>query len=185
MADQGGEGLLSPFLRKRRIKAALPHLYGKVLDFGCGSGHLAQYFSPEQYVGFDKDTISVEIARRLFPSYSFFTSLPKSLPLFDTVVALAVVEHFSNPLELFKMCLKHLKNQEESRIVMTTPNPNAELILLLGAQIGALSRHANKEHEALLDATSLKSLGEQIGLRLLFYDRFLVGANQIAVYKKK
>jgi len=38
VADQGNEGLLSPFLRWRRIRAVLPYIRGCVLDVvGCGS----------------------------------------------------------------------------------------------------------------------------------------------------
>ena len=41
MADQGAEGLFSPFLRSRRLKAACPYIKGRVLDVGCGTGALA------------------------------------------------------------------------------------------------------------------------------------------------
>jgi hypothetical protein len=34
MADQGSEGLLSPFLRRKRILAVKPYLRGRVLDVG-------------------------------------------------------------------------------------------------------------------------------------------------------
>ena len=41
MADQGTEGILSPYLRRKRIQAATPYLKGGVLDVGCGGGVLA------------------------------------------------------------------------------------------------------------------------------------------------
>lgn len=49
MADQGGEGLLSSWLRKLCFKAALPYLQGHVLDFGCGTGGLAVFVVPSYY----------------------------------------------------------------------------------------------------------------------------------------
>ena len=62
MADQGNEGLLSPWLWRKRVAAAFPHLRGKVLDIGCGSGALAEHVTAESYTGVDIDRDSLAIA---------------------------------------------------------------------------------------------------------------------------
>ena len=72
MADQASEGRISPFLRKSRLKAAAPHLSGKVLDVGCGAGALARHVSPLLYCGIDIDEESIAIARRDFPDIGFY-----------------------------------------------------------------------------------------------------------------
>ena len=54
MSDQA-TGLLSPYLRVQRIKAALPHIIPPVLDIGCGNGSLAPFFKAEDYTGMDID----------------------------------------------------------------------------------------------------------------------------------
>ncbi|MHA1567622.1 MAG: class I SAM-dependent methyltransferase [Alphaproteobacteria bacterium] len=97
MADQGREGLLSPFLRKQRSKAARPYLKGRVLDVGCGAGALAKLIDPESYVGIDIDEDPLNRARRDFPHHRFESALPEGSKKFDTVVALAVIEHVPDP----------------------------------------------------------------------------------------
>ena len=85
MADQGTEGLLSPWLRSVRIKAALPHLQGKILDYGCGSGALAEHVEAEYYLGVEIDTVSLGLARTHFPSHCFSSDLPENIRNFDTI----------------------------------------------------------------------------------------------------
>ena len=46
MADQGTEGLLSPWLRSVQFKASISKFQGKVLDYGCGSEALAEHVEP-------------------------------------------------------------------------------------------------------------------------------------------
>lgn len=104
MPDQMS-GLLSPFLRQRRIEAALPLLgSGRILDFGCGTGELARWLAAERYLGVDRDQESVEIARERFPDHEFLTveafetGNAKPRRGFDVVVALAVIEHLPEPV---------------------------------------------------------------------------------------
>ena len=46
-------GLLSPYLRNRRLAMARPLLTGRVLDVGCAEGHLAESVPADRYVGVD------------------------------------------------------------------------------------------------------------------------------------
>ena len=70
MADQA-KGLLSPWLRKKRIEMVYPFLKGKVLDVGCGIGFLSQFIDPEHYLGIDIDEESLGIAHLKNPSKRF------------------------------------------------------------------------------------------------------------------
>ena len=54
----------------------------------------------------------------------------------------------------------------------------------LGSRIGLFSRHANEEHEELLNYERLHLAGTRAGLDLVFYKRFLLGGNQLAVFSK-
>lgn len=101
MADQGAEGLLSPWLRRKRIEASIPYLNGRVLDFGCGSGAMAEYVDADNYLGVEIDKDSLQQARSRFPSHQFVSELPEQTEKFDTVISLAVIEHVSNPAEFF------------------------------------------------------------------------------------
>ena len=82
MTDQAEEGLLSPYLRSKRIGAALPFLKGRILDYGCGSGALAAVVKPDRYVGVDVDRFVLNRARNNFPQYFFIQKLPATVGFF-------------------------------------------------------------------------------------------------------
>ncbi|MEJ5370241.1 MAG: class I SAM-dependent methyltransferase [Bryobacteraceae bacterium] len=178
MGDQGSQGVFSPFLRSRRIRAALPFLRGRVLDFGCGAGALAAHVPPDRYAGVDRDAAALEEARRRFPHHRFLTELPAG-ELFDTIAALAVVEHMRDPAGW----LEHLRSwlAPEGRIVLTTPHPAFRRIHETGARFGWFSQEAADEHEEMLDRAALVRVAAAASLRMTLYRRFLFGANQLAV----
>ena len=181
MADQGNEGILSPWLRKKRFSAARPYMRGRVLDMGCGSGALASMVEPRSYFGVEIDLESLGKARHAYPLHVFHECLPNESEKFDTVISLAVIEHVISPERFLGDLSKYLRSSE-SRLVITTPHPSMDWVHDVGAAVGLFSRHANEEHEDLLDRKSLESAGQGAGLRLLIYERFLFGANQIAVF---
>lgn len=182
MADQGSEGLLSPFLRERRFAAARPFISGRVLDVGCGTGRLTKYSTPGNYFGVEQDAESLREARASNPGYTFYDQLPPASEKFDTIVALAVIEHTPSP-ELFLQGLAcRLASKSASRIVISTPHPTMDFIHTLGSKLGIFSAHASEEHETLLDKRALKRCGFQANLSLGVYRRFLLGANQLCVY---
>ena len=184
MADQGAEGLLSPFLRKQRILAAKPYLRGWVLDVGCGSGRLAAYVEPPFYVGVDVDEKSLVIALRDFPDHEFRHDLPDVPEQFDTVVALAVIEHVADRRNFLHSLRRLLRSTADARVVCTTPHPTMNIVHWIGSRIGLFSRSANDEHGDLLDRSALAVLANGAGLGMVSYGRFLFGANQIAVFRR-
>ena len=184
MADQGTEGLLSPYLRYRRCAAAKPYFSGEILDLGCGTGSLAKYISPNSYLGVDIDPLSLEMARSRHPEHEFQSELPSIEQKFDTVLALAVIEHVVNPEEFLVTCSKHLNAASSARIVITTPHPSFEKFHYFGSLVGVFSRHANEEHQELLDYQGLVSVSNSAGLALVHYKRFLFGGNQLAIFQK-
>jgi SAM-dependent methyltransferase len=182
MADQGSEGLLSPYLREMRFGATRKYLKGRVLDVGCGAGGLASEVSGDKYLGVEVDSSSLQTAMENFPNHCFQNSLPESVEKFDTVISLAVIEHVKEPGTFLADLAKHLNLSETARIVITTPHPSMDWVHDVGSAIGLFSQHANEEHEDLLDRDKLELVGENAGLRLVEYRRFLFGANQIAVF---
>lgn len=181
MADQI-TGLLSPFLRTQRITAAMPYLEGRILDFGCGIGVLADLVPADRYVGVDIDKESIQIAQKRLPGHSFFTVDEfEAEGLFDSIVSLAVIEHVANPEELMSYFVRMLRSG--GRIVLTTPNPRYEIFQHTGAHLGLFSKEAHDEHQSLMDRAGLQELAVKCDLTLILYRRFLFGANQLAVYE--
>src|SRR5437879_4497968 len=101
MADQL-TGLLSPFLRSRRITAVGQFLgQGSLLDIGCGTGALARDVDSTRYLGVDQDEESIAIAKNLFPTHRFLTlaefAQSPNQNQFERIVGLAVIEHMEDP----------------------------------------------------------------------------------------
>lgn len=182
MADQGSEGLLSSYLQRKRFEAAAPYLRGRIVDIGCGSGALAAFVHADQYVGVEIDNASLQHASSRFPEHCFTPELPEKSEKFDTIVLLAVIEHVSDPAQFLRTLAAYLNDTPTSRIVVTTPHPAFKWIHDAGSAIGLFSRHASEEHEDFLNYTKLEKAGNQAGLKIVSYHRFLFGANQIAVY---
>jgi 2-polyprenyl-3-methyl-5-hydroxy-6-metoxy-1,4-benzoquinol methylase len=184
MADQGAEGLLSPFLRQQRINAVLPYLTGRVLDVGCGTGVLSNYVPSKMYVGFDVDDYSLQSARATYPEYEFVRDLPPIPEKFDTIIALAVIEHMDDPTLFLSALVERMNSSEQSKIVITTPNPVFKGLYRIGARLGIFSRHASDEHKALLNYKNLASFAKQSGLCIQKHHYFLFSANQLVIFRK-
>lgn len=180
MGDQA-DGLLSPLLRRMRIRAVRPHLRGSVLDYGCGTAYLSRRVEPSLYTGVDADAESVDKAKRLHPRASVRTlgAFSASSATFDTIAMLAVIEHVSQPEELLALMRKKLN--PGGRIVLTTPHPLAHIIHRAGSRIGIFSRSAAEEHETLLDRASMRVAARRAGLRVVLEKRFMLGMNQLFI----
>lgn len=184
MADQAS-GLLSPFLRRRRIAAALPFLRGRVLDYGCGVGALAKFFSPEFYAGVDDDAASLAIAKKEHPAHVFFSKEDFSLREgpFDSIALLAVIEHVDDGGSLFRFLGTLIA--PDGCIVLTTPLPAAGPLHRLGARIGLFSKEAHEDHKSLYGRDEIASMARLIDFRIAIAKRFLFGMNQLFVLERK
>lgn len=156
----------------------MPYVRGRVLDVGCGVGCLAEHVEPERYLGVDSDPAALRAAAATYPSHRFVDSLPEAGP-FDTVVALAVVEHLFEPEASFASWSRLLA--PGGRIVVTTPHPSFIWLHEAGAAIGLCSREAAEEHHRFFDRESIERAGRAAGLRLEASRRFLGGVNQLFV----
>ena len=177
VGEQARGGLLSGFLERQRFAAALPYLHGSVLDVGCGSGRLCERYAGD-YVGVDRDLSVITLARAMHPDYEFRTDIPHDRT-FNTVVALAVIEHVRDPGALLAVLGARLA--PGGCIVLTTPHPFSRIIHDMGAKVGLFSREAAEEHEQFLDRADIERAAAHARLQLHLYRRFLGGINQLAV----
>lgn len=65
---------------------------GRVLDFGCGDGRLAEAFEPGRYCGVDINPHAIAACRRNYPGRRFELA-ETELPLADCALAYAVLLH--------------------------------------------------------------------------------------------
>lgn len=176
-------GLLSPLLRRRRFAAVQRFISsGQILDYGCGIGLLAQFVPAERYVGLDIDEVSLETARRNFPDHRFFQA-DQFVPdrVFDTLISLAVIQYVPDPERFLSWGLDLLR--PGGRVVLTTPNPAVDAVLLCGGRLGLFGRDNPEEHLTLLDKSGFHALARRLDVPLSEYSTFLLGANQLAVYQ--
>lgn len=183
MSDQGNEGLLSPFLKNARIRAAKKFIFSNdtILDIGCGSGDLAKLVNHNNYFGYDIDTYSLSLAKNKYPNHSFENTIPNKK--FDKIIALAVIEHVKDPVEFLYNFKKYLNS--DGMVILTTPHPSYEWIHDLGVKFGLFSSHASEEHETLINFNSMAKIANQAGYEIKTFRRFLMHANQLIVLKLK
>ncbi|MHB2022607.1 MAG: class I SAM-dependent methyltransferase [Mycobacteriales bacterium] len=174
-------GLLSYWLTQQRVRAAAPHLRGRVLDYACGVGILSQACRPELYLGYDIDPRKIEIAREDRPAYTFSATPPHG-ESFDTVAALAFIEHVSDPAATLAELAGYLR--PGGTLVLTTPHPDLEWVHTGGARLHLFSPEAHDDHEELIDRNRMARLLAGTGLVLTDYRRFLLGANQLFLIRR-
>jgi len=179
---QGAQGLLSPFLQRQRVRAARGFMRGAVLDIGCGNGALATHCDRSTYVGIDRDPATLLIAKSQMPAYVFQADMPAHDQVFDTVVALAVIEHVTEPAKTLAEWARYMA--EDGQMVLTTPKPAYEWVHEAGAKIGLFSHDAAEEHETLIDEASMTEIAADAGLQVQLYRTFLGGANQLFVLSR-
>lgn len=86
---------------KSLIQELISSRKGKVLDFGCGNGKLAHFFSPLDYLGIDPNVSCIQRAREMFPLHSFQKGSHTDINLkfkseFSTIVSWGVLHHLDD-----------------------------------------------------------------------------------------
>lgn len=178
-------GSLSPFLKNQRFIHVGQEIKdnSSILDVGCGSGEFKVYLnkirSGIQYYGVDikkfwEDDDHLIVA-------NLMTEIPKELEnrKFDYITALALIEHIPEPERLIEQSKKLLK--KNGRIIITTPHPIGRIIHDTGARLGVFSNSASEEHEDFLDKNDFLKFAKKYSLKLIKYQRFLMGFNQIVI----
>lgn len=183
MPEYRSEGVFTTLLRVRRFKEVIPYLTGRVLDYGCGVGLLARHVPAARYLGVEPDRAVLEKARALSPMHRFLSSVDDG-EHFETVVLLAVLEHVREPASFVGRLAGYLNDSAEAHLVITTPHPAYQSAYVVGARIGLFARSASEEHVGLLDRATVEKAGNVVGLSLVNYRRFLLGANQLFVFEK-
>lgn len=185
MITNNTDGLLTPYLMKKRFNKARPYLIGRVLDYGCGIGGLASYVLKENYLGFDIDASSVQMAQKLHPEHRFVSSPPIETNSFDTVVSLAVIEHVIAPSDFIQTLGSFLRVDVNARIVLTTPHPVGRIIHDIGSKLGFFCRLASETHGCFLDKNSIIKIFRDVKMNINMYKKFFLFTNQIILLERQ
>lgn len=152
---------METFLQKRRFSKALPYIVGHVLDFGGNRG---------------------ELENHLKHSASYTCINDENIPdkKYDTVVALAVIEHL--PVNrVYKVLQKFRKTN--GQVVITTPSKQSKPILEFMAWLGITDRENIREHKHYWNRKELFDLAKSTGFSVMRYKRFQFGLNQLFIIK--
>ena len=150
------------FLQKNRFTKAMPFLRGDVLDFGGNNGELRKYVSG---------------------SYTLvnYDHAPMENKTFDTIVALAVIEHI-HIVDVFSIFnLLKSKLRPGGVLLLTTPTPLAKPILELLAFVRVLDKQNIEEHKHYWTRKEIEYLAQRNGFTVRQYETFQFGFNQIAL----
>ena len=156
----------SRFWRVVRKEASLEPVGRRVVDIGCGEGHLCGELRRAGWpvvVGVDVSSARLERARDLYPDVAFH-----DLPLdqtdqaeasFDLIVMDNVIEHLPDPVGMLRTLRRYLAR--DGRIVMITPNMTSGHFELLGRRwTPELAPHA---HIYLFTPPSMRRLLAETG----------------------
>ena len=174
--------LLTPWLRNMRIAVVEPYLRGDVLDIGFGSAHIAEKLAAPRYYGVDLNPEVLPGARARCPGHTFSTELPEGRS-FDSVIALAVIEHTPDPAAFLATCARFLR--EGGKVVITTPNPSLEWMHGVAAKFGLLSHEAHDDHQSVVGRRELTEAAAKAGLQVDEFHYFMLGANQLLVLSRR
>jgi SAM-dependent methyltransferase len=167
---------LGEVLAKRRLKAVLPHVSGRLLDVGCGSNQLVRHYA--NGVGVDvhpwagADVVVSDTASLGWESGSF-----------DTITIVAALNHIPNRAAVLNECRRVLRPGGRVVITMLTPR-TSRIWHWLRAPWDADQRDRGMKPGEVYGFTAAEvlELFRRAGFTLLSQEPFMLGLNRVYVF---
>jgi SAM-dependent methyltransferase len=167
---------LGEALAKRRLKAVLPHVSGRLLDVGCGFNQLVRHYA--NGVGVDvhpwagADVVVTDTAALEWESGSF-----------DTITIVVALNHIPNRAAVLNECRRVLRPGGRVVITMLTPR-TSRIWHWLRAPWDADQRDRGLKPGEVYGFTAAEvvDLFRRSGFTLLSQQRFMLGLNRVYVF---
>ena len=163
-------------LARRRLKAVLPHVSGRLLDVGCGANMLVRHYA--NGIGIDvypwpgADVVVPDTATLQWESGSF-----------DTITIIAALNHIPNRAVVLNECRRLLRPGGRVVITMLTPR-TSRIWHWLRAPWDSDQRDRGMQPGEVYGFTTqqLVDLFKGAGFTLLSSHRFMLGLNGVYVF---
>jgi len=188
---QGKEAVLEKYIRRQRVnrvKKLIPK-NSRVLDIGCGYN---AYFLNQikgnisKGVGLDFSVKKAGSGKITLKSVYLEKKIPEKNSSFETITALAIIEHLKYPQEIINELARVTK--PGGTLIITTPNKSFKPLLEFLALTGLLSKREVKDHKQYFDKKSLQETLVKAGFvnKNIRVSAFMLGLgmNLLAVAKK-
>jgi len=178
----------SGFLARARARRAIPYVQGRVLDVGCGAGTIVGFLPRDiDYVGVDSYRVGVQELLDNHPGVSAYVldiqrETVSCQEPFDTVLALALIEHLERPQDFLDLYLPLLA--PGGSIVITTPTRLGDRVHRLLQVVGITNPGVSEVHHHIYCLPELVSLLTGRELKVVASRRFQMGMNQIVIGRK-
>jgi 2-polyprenyl-3-methyl-5-hydroxy-6-metoxy-1,4-benzoquinol methylase len=176
-------GILSPLMRSWRFSLVKEYIKGDVLDYGCGVGHLPHYIKDiSSYLGVDVNDDELIVATKNNSTGVFIRPEQlKNTEQFDTIVSLAVIEYISDLSDFFSKLKQHLRH--DGVIIITSPHPASKNVRNTLIKLNLLGSTDNDHRLWLPRKEELIDTAEKSGLKLIKFNSFMFGLNQVWLFK--
>jgi SAM-dependent methyltransferase len=161
-----------------RVRAALPHCKGRLLDIGCGNNLLVRTHGN----GFGVDVVRYPETHALADS----SSLPFGDAAFDSVALLASLNHITRRKETMQECRRVLRRG--GRILITMIHPWVGYFshpIRKRHDPDQLDRGIGEEEDLGLTRSEILSLLAETGFDVIREERFMWALNHLYVAQKR
>jgi len=183
------EPFLEYVLSEIRFRESLKYIKmgGVVADLGCGfnGNHLVRIANKiKRGYGYDISVTKNKLPKNISLIKSDINKVfDKKKNYFDTITALAVLEHVENPNAFLTNIWLSLK--KGGMVIITTPHKNGKVFLEILSSLKFISKDEIKDHKNYFDMKSLHTLMEKTGFKIEKLSLFGLGyLNLICVAKK-
>ncbi|OHB69320.1 MAG: hypothetical protein A2W17_10245 [Planctomycetes bacterium RBG_16_41_13] len=156
----------------KSIKTFHPETPQSILDIGTADGimlgNLKYAFPNANCIGIEytRDLIACCESKTIHLIQGDALTLPIKDSAFDVVIATAIIEHVSEPIQLVREASRVLRGN--GIFIVTTPHPFWEWI---ATYIGHLKE---EEHHELITLRKLKSLFDAVGFEIVNAQKFMI-----------